>query len=146
MSELHVLCKIADAEYVLPATEVVQMESFGGATKVPGAAAEVAGLVQIRGRVVPVLDLRVMFGFPTIEPTINSRIVVMKQAERTVGLLVDSAREVIKIPAGEFQPPPPVVAQQTGGIVKAVTQAGSRLLMLIDVTRVIGKEREHGDE
>ena len=108
MSELHVLCKIADVEYVLPAADVVQMESFAGATKVPGAAAQVAGLVQIRGRVVPVVDMRVVFGLETIVPTIDSRVVVMKRGERTVGLLVDSAREVLKIPAADFHPPPPV--------------------------------------
>lgn len=145
MSDLHVLCRIADADYVVPAADVLQMESYGGATKVPGAAAEVAGLVQIRGRVVPVLDVRVMFGFPAIEPTINSRVVVMTRGDRTVGLLVDSAREVLKIPAADFQPPPPVVAQQTDGMVKAVAQAGSRLLMLIDFTKVIGEEQEHGE-
>jgi purine-binding chemotaxis protein CheW len=145
VSDLHVLCKIADAEYVLPAADVVQMESFSGATKVPGAASEVAGLIQIRGRVVPVLDLRVVFGFETITPTIDSRVVVMKQGERTVGLLVDSAREVMKIPAGDFKPPPPVVARQTDGLVKAVAQAGSRLLMLIDFGKVIGEEQPHGE-
>ena len=145
MSELHVLCRVADADYVLPAADVVQMESFAGATKVPGAAAEVAGLVQIRGRVVPVLDLRVVFGFPTIEPTINSRVVVMSHGERTIGLLVDSAREVLKIPAADFQPPPPVIAQQTDGMVKAVAQVGPRLLMLIDSTKVIGEEQRHGE-
>jgi purine-binding chemotaxis protein CheW len=145
VSDLHVLCRIADADYVVPAADVLQMESYGGATKVPGAAAEVAGLVQIRGRVVPVLDVRVMFGFPAIEPTINSRVVVMTRGDRTVGLLVDSAREVLKIPAADFQPPPPVVAQQTDGMVKAVAQAGSRLLMLIDFTKVIGEEQEHGE-
>jgi purine-binding chemotaxis protein CheW len=145
VSDLHVLCRIADAEYVLPATDVVQMESYAGATKVPGASTEVAGLVQIRGRVVPVLDLRVLFGFPPIEPTINSRVVVMSHGERTIGLLVDSAREVLKIPAADFQPPPPVVAQQTDGMVKAVAQAGSRLLMLIDFTKVIGEEQAHGE-
>lgn len=143
MSDLHVLCKIADAEYVLPAADVMQMESFEGATRVPGAAAEVAGLVQIRGRVVPVLDMRVVFGYATIERTIDSRIVVMKRGERTVGLLVDSAREVLKVPEAEFHPPPPVVAQQTEGLVKAVAQVGSRLLMLIDFTKVIGEEHEH---
>jgi purine-binding chemotaxis protein CheW len=95
VSDLHVLCKIADAEYVLPAADVLQMESFAGATKVPGAAAPVAGLVQIRGRVVPVLDLRLVFGFERIEPTIDSRVVVMQKDGRTVGLLVDSAREVL---------------------------------------------------
>ena len=145
MSDLHVLCKIADAEYVLPAADVLQMESFAGATKVPGAAAPVAGLVQIRGRVVPVLDLRVVFGLETKAPTLDSRVIVMKRGDRTVGLLVDSAREVLKIPAGDFQPPPPVVSQQTDGLVKAVAQAGNRLLMLIDFTKVIGEEQEHGD-
>ena len=145
MSDLHVLCRIADADYVLPAADVLQMESYTGATKVPGAAAEVAGLVQIRGRVVPVLDLRVFFGFPPIAPTIDSRVVVMTHGERTIGLLVDSAREVLKIPAADFQPPPPVVAQQTDGMVKAVAQAGARLLMLIDFTKVIGEEQAHGE-
>jgi purine-binding chemotaxis protein CheW len=144
VNDLHVLCRIADAEYVLPAADVLQMESYVGATKVPGAGAQVAGLVQIRGRVVPVLDLRVVFGLPTIPPTLDSRVVVMKRDERTIGLLVDSAREVVKIPASDFQPPPPVVAQQTDGLVKAVAQTGNRLLMLIDFTRVIGEEHEHG--
>ncbi|HVZ72104.1 MAG TPA: chemotaxis protein CheW [Polyangia bacterium] len=145
MSELHVLCKIADVEYVLPASDVVQMESFQGATKVPGASAQVAGLVQIRGRVVPVLDMRTVFGLETITPTLDSRVIVMRRGERTVGLLVDSAREVLKIPAGDFQPPPPVVARQTGGLVKAVAQAGKRLLMLIDFMKVIDEEREHAE-
>jgi purine-binding chemotaxis protein CheW len=145
VSDLHVLCRIADADYVLPAVDVMQMESFSGATKVPGAARQVAGLVQIRGRVVPVVDMRVVFGFERIEPTIDSRVVVMKQGDRTVGLLVDSAREVLKIPASDFHPPPPVVVQQTEGLVKAVAQAGTRLLMLIDFTKVIGEERDHGD-
>ena len=145
MSDLHVLCRVADADYVVAAADVLQMESFAGATKVPGAAAEVTGLVQIRGRVVPVLDLRVLFGFPAIEPTINSRVVVMNHAERTVGLLVDSAREVLKIAAKDFQPPPPVVARQTDGMVKAVAQSGSRLLMLIDVTKVFGEEQAHAE-
>lgn len=143
MNDLHVLCKIADVEYVLPAADVVQMESFAGATKVPGAAEHVAGLVQVRGRVVPVLDMRIVFGLDPVEPTLNSRVVVMKRGERTVGLLVDSAREVLKIAAADFQPPPPVVSQQTEGLVKAVVQTGNRLLMLIDFTKVIGEEQAH---
>jgi purine-binding chemotaxis protein CheW len=144
MSDLHVLCKIADAEYVLPAVDVLQMESFSGATKVPGAAAQIAGLVQIRGRVVPVVDMRIVFGFDAVTPTIDSRVVVMKHGERTVGLLVDSAREVLKIPASAFQPPPPVVIQQTDGLVKAVAQSDKRLLMLIDFIKVIGEDTDYG--
>jgi purine-binding chemotaxis protein CheW len=144
--ELHVLCRVADADYVLPALDVLQMESFSSATKVPGAAAHVTGLMQIRGRVVPVVDLRVVFGFETIAPTIDSRVVVMKHGDRTVALLVDCAREVLKIPAADFQSPPPVVVQQTDGLVKAVAQSGTRLLMLIDFAKVIGEEADHGNQ
>ena len=146
MSELHVLCKVADTEYVLPAADVLQMESFAGATKVPGAASQVAGLVQVRGRVVPVVDLRVVFGLSPIPPTLDSRVVVMKTGERVVGLLVDSAREVLKIRSEDFHPPPAVLVQQTDGLVKAVAQVGNRLLMLIDFIKVIGEERDDGDE
>ncbi|HVT07943.1 MAG TPA: chemotaxis protein CheW [Polyangia bacterium] len=140
MSELHVLCRIADVEYVVPAAEVMQMESFTGATRVPGARPDVAGLMQIRGHVVPVVDMRAVFGLPTIPPTLDSRVIVMKRGERVVGLLVDSAREVLKIRPEEFQPPPPVVSHQTDGFVKAVVQTGTRFLMLIDFGKVIGEE------
>lgn len=146
MNQLHVLCKVNETEYVLPAADVLQMESFAGATKVPGAATTVAGLVQIRGRVVPIVDLRVVFGLAPVTPTIDSRVVVMKTAERVVGLLVDSAREVLKIPDEDFHPPPAVLVQQTDGLVKAVAQVGNRLLMLIDFIKVIGEEHDDGDE
>ncbi len=143
MSDVHVLCKIADAEYLLPADHVLQMESFSGATRVPGTTGAVAGLVQIRGRVVPVLDLRLVFGFPPVPPTLGSRVVVMQHDNRTVALLVDSAREVVTIPPGDFHQPPTVVSEQTEGFVKAVAQKGQRLLMLIDFTKVIGEEHVH---
>ena len=103
MSDLHVLCKIADAEYVVPAADVLQMESFAGATQVPGAAGEVAGLVQIRGQrragARPAGGVRVV---RRSSPPWTRASIVMKQGERTVGLLVDSAREVLKIPRRGF--------------------------------------------
>ena len=146
MSALHVLFKVAGAEYVVPASDVVQMESFTTATRVPGTPAYVAGLVQIRGRVVPVVDLRARFGLPPAEPVLDTRVVVVKQGERVVGLLVDSAREVLAIAPEAFRPPPEVVSEQAAGFVKAIAQVGGRLLMLIDCERVIGEERLHGKE
>lgn len=145
MSTLHVVFKVAGAEYVIPASEVVQMESFSGATPVPGAPVHVAGLVQVRGRVVPVVDARARFGMPPAERTLDSRVVVGQVGTRTVGLLVDSAREVVKLTPEQLQPPPPLVAEQAKGFVKAVAQVGPRLVMLIDFPRVIGEEKVHGD-
>jgi purine-binding chemotaxis protein CheW len=144
MSTLHVVFKVAGAEYAIPASEVLQMESFTGATPVPGAPAHVAGLVQVRGRVVPVVDARARFGVPPVERTLDSRVVVGQLGTRTVGLLVDSAREVLKLAPDQLQPPPPLVAEQAKGFVKAVARIGPRLVMLIDFPRVIGEEKVHG--
>jgi purine-binding chemotaxis protein CheW len=137
---LHVLFKVADSEYVVPAADVLHMESFTGATKVPGTQGYVTGLMQIRQRVVPIVDLRARFGLPGSEPTIDSRVVVVQAASRAVGLLVDSAREVIQLGEAAFQPPPDVIARQAQGFVTSVVQAGQRLLMLIDLRKVIGEE------
>lgn len=144
MSSLHVVFKVAGAEYAIPASEVLQMESFTGATPVPGAPAHVAGLVQVRGRVVPVVDARARFGLPPVERTLDSRVVVGQLGSRVVGLLVDSAREVLKLAPDQVQPPPQLVAEQAQGFVKAVARIGPRLVMLIDFPRVIGEEKVHG--
>ena len=144
MSTLHVVFKVAEAEYVLAAADVLQMESYQGATPVPGAAPYVAGVVQVRGRVVPIVDLRVRFGLPPIAPTLDSRVVVAELHDRTVGLLVDSAREIIKLVPEQIAPPPRVV-DAVDGFVKAVAHLGSRLLLLIDFAKVIGEEPAHGN-
>ncbi len=145
MSDLYVLFQVAGADYVLSSSEVLHMESFNGATYVPGAPAYVAGLAQIRRRVVPVVDLRLRFGLPSIEPTLDSRIVVVQCDERSVGLLVDSAREVARLDADQFRPPPELVAQQAAGYVTSVAQSGKRLLLLIDSRKVIGEEVPSGN-
>lgn len=144
---LHVVFQVGEADYALPATEVQQMESFAGATPVPGAAPYVAGLVQIRGRVVPVVDLRIRFGLPPLPQTLDSRVVVVEHAGRVVGLLVDRAREVTRIPPEHMQPAPEVLSNASQGFVKAVAQnegkQGKRLIMLLDFARIVGEEQGH---
>jgi purine-binding chemotaxis protein CheW len=143
MSILHVVFTVDGADYIVAAADVMQMESYVGATRVPGALPYVAGVVQVRGRVVPVVDLRVRFGLPPAAPTLDSRIVVIQHHERVVGLLVDSAREVVKLTPEQLQPPPRMVADGVEGFVKAVAHLGQRLLMLVDFVRVIGEDPIH---
>ncbi len=140
MSTLHVLFKVGHSDFALPASEVVEMESFTAATRVPGAAAYVAGLVQIRGKVIPVIDLRARFGLPPIERGLDARVIVVRSEDRFVGLLADSAREIIKIDVADFRPPPEVVAREAAGFVSSVAQAGPRLVLRMDFAAVIGKD------
>jgi purine-binding chemotaxis protein CheW len=143
VSLLHIVFSVAGAEYVLSAEDVLQMESYVGATPVPGALPYVAGVIQVRGRVVPVVDLRARFGLPEAPRAIDRRVVVGQINDRTVGLLVDSAREVVKLAPQQIQPPPPMMAEGAEGFVKAVAYLEKRLLMVIDFAKVIGEEAVH---
>jgi purine-binding chemotaxis protein CheW len=143
MTTLHVTFRVGSEDYVLPAAQVLHLESYQAATHVPGAPAHVAGLVQVRGRVVPVVDLRARFGLPPIERTIDHRVVIVQVGTRVVGLLVDSAREVLQLDETGFERPPEMIERRSGGFVTAVAMVAKRLFLLIDVPRIIGEEPSH---
>lgn len=140
MTSLHVAFRVGTAEYAVPAAQVLHLESFQTATHVPGAPAYVIGLVQVRGRVVPVVDLRKRFGLPPTDHALAHRIVVIQVGARIVGLLVDSAREVVHLDETTFQDAPELIRQQASGFVTRVVSVGDRLFLIVDVPRVIGQE------
>jgi purine-binding chemotaxis protein CheW len=137
---LHVLFKVDESLYALPAEVVLQMESYNGATVVPGAPPFVAGIIQLRGRVVPVVDLRARFGLVPKERTLETRVVVGEQHDRTVALVVDSAREVVRMAPSQLKPPPRLFDDGAKGFVRAVAQLGDRTVMVLDFAKVIGEE------
>ena len=136
-SRLFVLFRVDDVDYALAATDVLQMESFTGATAVPGTAPFVRGILQLRGRVVPVVDLRLRFGLPPREATLESRVVVAEANGRAVALLADTAREVMRIPADAEKPPPSLTSE--GGFVRSVVQLQERTILVLDFAKVIGE-------
>jgi purine-binding chemotaxis protein CheW len=137
-ADLFVVFKVGEVDYALPAREVLQMESYTGATVVPGAPPFVAGLIQLRGRVVPVIDLRRRFGLAPSEPTLESRVVVVEKDGRAVALLADTAREVVRLGEAEQSAPPRLV--DAGGFVRAVVQRKDRTILVLDFARVVGEE------
>lgn len=145
MSSLFVVFRVGDAQYALPAEHVLQLESFGGVTAVPGTLAHVAGIVQVRGRIVPVLDLRLRFGLPPTEPALDTRIIVVEFQSRTVALRVDSSREVIRLAPDQFQSTPALVSEQSSGFVLGIARVGDRILMLLDLAKVLGEEQPYDD-
>ena len=141
---LHVTFRVGNASYALPASQVLYLESYETATHVPGAPSYVAGLVQVRGRLVPVVDLRARFGLPPIEHSLDRRVVVIQVGTRVAGLLVDSAREVVQIDETAYEKPPEIIEEQASGFVNGVATAAKRLFLLVDVPRIIGEELSHG--
>ncbi len=106
-------------------------------TKVPNAPYFVDGVVNLRGRVIPVIDLRSKLGFERKEHDKNTRIIVIEVRGKTVGFIVDAVKEVLRIPKNITEPPPEIVSGTTSEFIMAIAKLEDRLITLIDLEKII---------
>lgn len=109
-------------------------------TAVPDAPDFIEGVINLRGKIIPVIDLRKRFGEKQITTSRKNRILVAEIGTKMVGLVVDAASEVLKIPPTEVDPPPNVFEEGELNYVTGVGKLGSRLIILVD----LGKIMQHG--
>ena len=112
--------------------------------RVPNSPPGIQGLTNLRGRVIPVLDLRQRFGLPTEVPNGKSRIVVAELGQHTVGLLVDGVSEVLRVPAEAIEAPSVLVTTRDSTYLRGVAKLDGRLILLLDLAQILTKE-EHQD-
>lgn len=106
-------------------------------TKVPRAQDFVEGVINLRGKVIPIIDLRRRFGLTSKEYDKETRIIVIEINDMIVGFVVDSVSEVLRIPAGTVEPPPPVVAGLDSDYISGVGKLHDRLLILLDLDKLL---------
>ena len=109
-------------------------------TKVPRAQDFVEGVINLRGKVIPIIDLRRRFGLPSRQHDKYTRIIVIELYDIIVGFVVDSVSEVLRIPASTVEPPPSVVSGVEAEYIKGVGKLQDRLLILIDLDRLLSTE------
>jgi purine-binding chemotaxis protein CheW len=137
----YVVFEVADTSYALPSTNVRHIEMLEHVSLVPNANPAIDGVVFSRGQVIPALNLRVRFGFPKQPATIRTRIVFVQVRDRVVGLIVDAAREFLRIPADVIRPIEQTLTGISGNYLKAVARLGDRLVMLPDLDAVLDVDR-----
>lgn len=136
---------LADEEYgveVLKVREIIRMPTI---TKMPNAPQHVEGIINLRGKVIPIISMRRRFGLMENENNSHTRIIIMDVAGTLTGFIVDAVSEVIRIRSSEIQPPPSMV--MSGGIgqefITGVFNHAERLLIIMDVDRMFSEdERE----
>lgn len=133
-SDSYVVFELAGASYALRSDDVQQLEMVTEPTPVPNAPAHVDGVVAVRGQVIPAVSLRARFGFPRVPHDIRTRLIVVRARGRTVGLIVDGAREFANIPAGSIEPLPEGIGGMSGRYLRGIAPKGDRLLLVVDVT------------
>jgi purine-binding chemotaxis protein CheW len=110
---------------------------FEQVTLVPNANPAIDGVVFSRGEVIPALNLRARFGFPRQENTVRTRIVFAMVHDRTVGLIVDTAREFRSFATESVRPIEETLSGINGKYLKAVTKAGERLVLILDLEAIL---------
>ncbi len=134
---------VGEEEFGVEILAVREINRMMEITRVPHAPPFVEGVINLRGRVIPVVDLRKRFGLGEIERDKNTRIVVVELGDKVVGFLVDSVSEVLRVPEDLVEPPPPIVGGIDREYLDGVVKLEDRLLILLDLKKLLGSdERE----
>lgn len=106
-------------------------------TSVPNAPDAIEGVINLRGKIIPVMDLRKRFGIEAVQPDKKNRILVVELENKLLGLIVSSASEVLKIPPSEIAAPGTVFAEGESSYVTGVGKLKGRLIILLDIARLL---------
>ena len=131
-------------EYGVDVRRVQEIRRVGEITTVPRAPEFVRGVINLRGRILPVLDMKKKLGLGEVAESRAARIVVVRVRERLLGLLVDGASQVPKIPVSRIEPPPEEVVERGGDYIRGVAKLDDRLIILVDLERLLAHELRAG--
>ena len=129
-----------DEEFGVDILRVQEIIRTMAITNVPKAPEFVEGVINLRGKVIPIIDLRRRFGLQPKEHDKHTRIIVIEINNMIVGFVVDSVSEVLRIPASTVEPPPPVVAGLESEYISGVGKLHDRLLILLDLDKLLSGE------
>jgi purine-binding chemotaxis protein CheW len=135
--EQVVVFDVASESYAVNIARVHEIIRLQQITVIPGAPACIEGVINLRGKVIPVLDLRKRFSLVAAEHTRASRIVVVEISGQTIGLVVDGVSEVLRIATDRIEPPSPLVTGIDSRYLRGIAKIEDRLIVLLDLDQVL---------
>jgi purine-binding chemotaxis protein CheW len=129
--------ELVDELYGIEITKVREIILITEITRIPQTPHYVKGLINLRSTVIPVIDLRALFGLPEATQTDESRIMVIHAAGRTIGIMVDAVSEVLRVKKDQIAPPPPTVAQLGREYLVGLVRLDRQLLILLDIDKIL---------
>ncbi|SDY71287.1 purine-binding chemotaxis protein CheW [Evansella caseinilytica] len=138
LSDIKVIVfQLKNEEYGVEVEQVKSIERVQQITRVPNAPEFVKGVINLRGVVTPIIDLRSRFGIEEIDYSDSTRVIIVSMNEIEVGLIVDAANDVIDIPTAAIEPPPEVVGGYEANYIRGVAKLEKRLLILLNLDKVL---------
>jgi purine-binding chemotaxis protein CheW len=137
---------LAGEEYGVDVRLVQEIIRLAEITQVPRAPEFVKGVINLRGRIIPVIDLKRKLGLGEVAAGKQARIVVVRVRERLLGLLVDGASQVLKVPVSVIEAAPEEVVEIDAAYIRGVAKLEKRLIILVDLQKVLSAELREGQE
>jgi purine-binding chemotaxis protein CheW len=136
-----IIFQLKDEEYAVPVQEVKSIERMQHITRIPRTVPFVKGVINLRGVVTPIIDLRLRFDIEESEYTDTTRIIIVSVGTIEAGLIVDAANDVIDLETDSIEPPPEVVGGVDAEYIQGVAKIEKRLLILLNLTKVLNPEK-----
>ena len=128
---------LGEGEYGVDILKVQEIKGYVPTTRIPNSPPEVVGVLNLRGTIVPIVDLRRKFGMESMEYTPFTAIVVVVVRDRVMGVIVDSVSEVVNIPPSDIQPPPDFGNSMSTTMLQGMAKMGESLITLLDIDTVL---------
>ncbi|MED2973303.1 chemotaxis protein CheW [Fictibacillus sp. B-59209] len=135
-----IVFQLENEEYGVDVHQVKSIERVSHITRIPRTPGFVKGVINLRGIVTPIIDLRSRFEMEEKQTDENTRIIIVNTDEMEVGLIVDSANDVLDIPTADIEPTPEVAGGINAEYLDGVAKIGDRLLILLQLDKVLNKE------
>lgn len=130
--------------YGVDILRVQEIKGYTAVTKIPNTPSYIKGVLNLRGTIVPIVELRTKFGMPTIEYTLFTVIIVVVVKEKVMGLVVDAVSDVLDIDKKDVQSPPNFGARINVSFMNGIGKSGDKLVALLDVDRMLSGEDLQG--
>jgi purine-binding chemotaxis protein CheW len=137
IDETLIVFLVAGTSYALRSADVQHVEMVDEITRVPNAAPFVDGVVFSRGQVIPAVNLRARFGFERVPYDVRTRLIVVRTAGRSVGLIADEGREFMRLAGASIQPPEESLAGLSGRYVSGIASVDDRLILLLQLDQLL---------
>ena len=142
MENQVVIFRVGNEQYGVDIASVESIIKMQAITAVPHAPMFVEGVTNLRGIILPVIDLRNRFGLPRIDTTKDSRIIVISLDGTKLGMVVDAVSEVLSIPDGTVEPPSPLVSTLDTAFISGIAKLDGRLVILINLEKVFSRSEK----
>ncbi len=133
--------RVGEQEYCVDIMAVREIRGWSPATTLPQSPSYMRGVINLRGAVLPIMDLAVRLGMPMVEPTVRSVFIVVQADSRTVGLLVDAVSDILSVSDEMCQPTPDIACDAVRSFVRGIISIEGRMISEISLDRLL-PERE----